>query len=356
MKNIHLIPTDKPSRLIIYSTLLNEFRLLDAPIDGWKHKRNIYITSDEEIKEGYYLDLTHNIVMKSVFYPSSDKNCKKIILTTDQDLIKNGVQAIDDDFLEWFVKNPSCEFVDVNDWMDINGNIAFGGNIRYQISCSTYKEIILPQEEPKQDYSGVHFRHCYQGEYEDGCKYGKDDCPAKPKEEPKQENCCTPIGQIKRYMDCIGCDRKPTQENNFFESLQKYFKETPREKVLEDWNKSAHLDNVGPTVEEFVENSNEERFKEAAELYLENVNTKVHKDLERDGWMKIGFISGAKSDAARDYWFEKFQEQDKNKYSDEDLREAFRQGHKSARTGSYNDITEQEDYNKWFSQFKKNEQ
>jgi hypothetical protein len=33
-----------------------------------------------------------------------------------------------------------------------------------------------------------------------------------PQEEPKQENCCTPIGQIKRYKDCIGCDRKPKQE------------------------------------------------------------------------------------------------------------------------------------------------
>jgi hypothetical protein len=46
--------------------------------------------------------------------------------------------------------------------------------------------VIIPQEESKQDYSGVHIRHCYQGEYEDGCKYGEDDCPAKPYE-PKQE-------------------------------------------------------------------------------------------------------------------------------------------------------------------------
>ncbi|MFY7988755.1 MAG: hypothetical protein ACOVNP_07735 [Flavobacterium sp.] len=29
--------------------------------------------------------------------------------------------------------------------------------------------------------------------------------------EPKQD-CCTPIGQIKRYVDCKGCDRKPKQE------------------------------------------------------------------------------------------------------------------------------------------------
>jgi hypothetical protein len=48
------------------------------------------------------------------------------------------------------------------------------------------KDKIYPKEEPKQDYSGVHLRHCYQGEYEDGCKYGEDDCPAKPLE-PKQE-------------------------------------------------------------------------------------------------------------------------------------------------------------------------
>jgi hypothetical protein len=32
-----------------------------------------------------------------------------------------------------------------------------------------------------------------------------------------------------------------------------------------------------------------------------------------------GFTAGAKSDAARDYWFEKFQEQDKNKYSEEEV-------------------------------------
>ena len=35
-----------------------------------------------------------------------------IILTTDQDLIADGIQSIDDEFLEWFVKNPSCEYVD----------------------------------------------------------------------------------------------------------------------------------------------------------------------------------------------------------------------------------------------------
>ena len=45
--------------------------------------------------------------------------------------------------------------------------------------------------------------------------------------------------------------------NNFFEELIKYFEVTPQEKVLEDWAKSAEFDNIGPTVEEFLENSQE---------------------------------------------------------------------------------------------------
>jgi hypothetical protein len=139
MKNIHILPTDKPSRLCYDK----DDNLLFAPNAGFSTadgKQNIYITSDEEIKEGYYLDLTHNIVMKSVFYPSSDKNCKKIILTTDQDLIKDGIQPIDDEFLEWFVKNPSCERVEVS-------------NNQYTIFNSEWKnfyKIIIPKEEPKQ--------------------------------------------------------------------------------------------------------------------------------------------------------------------------------------------------------------
>ena len=115
MKNIHVLPADKPSRLIIYSILLNEFRFLNEPTEDWKHKRHIYITSDEEIKKG---DWVLNPIYKTVYkwIKNSDIyfdriDAKKIILTTDQALIKDGVRAIDDDFLEWFVKNPNCDFV-----------------------------------------------------------------------------------------------------------------------------------------------------------------------------------------------------------------------------------------------------
>jgi hypothetical protein len=131
MKNIHLVPTEKPSILVrIYSDVeRSNFNLkLNTEVnDSFKEYVNIYITNSEEIKEGDWA------------FAKNYKGCKKIILTTDQDLIANGVQEIDNEFLEWFVKNPSCESVEVKSLLSDNGNIFYG-----------YK-IIIPQEEPKQE-------------------------------------------------------------------------------------------------------------------------------------------------------------------------------------------------------------
>ena len=41
--------------------------------------------------------------------------------------------------------------------------------------------------------------------------------------------------------------------SNFYKDLVKYFKETPREKVLEDWAKSESLDNIGPSMDDFIQ-------------------------------------------------------------------------------------------------------
>jgi hypothetical protein len=119
MKNIHVLSTDKPSRLY-YSGNNKSLLFSKEPISFRTFERSpqhIYITSDEEIKEGdWYLNTLQNTIDKCEDI-ISQKNVnlsswlKKIILTTDQDLIKDGVQAIDDEFLEWFVKNPSCEEV-----------------------------------------------------------------------------------------------------------------------------------------------------------------------------------------------------------------------------------------------------
>ena len=172
MKNIHLIPTDKPSRLIIYSTLLNEFRLLNEPYEDWKHKRHIYITSDEEIKEADWKYNELGIVSISKTTKENIDGIKrdkekgytnhlyKIILTTDTDLIKDGVQAIDDEFLEWFVKNPSCEEVKVENIPNNN----WGFDLEEPMNLG-YK-IIIPKEEPKQqvcNYCGKTLREQMKG-------------------------------------------------------------------------------------------------------------------------------------------------------------------------------------------------
>jgi hypothetical protein len=139
-KNIWLIPSNAISRLFLdyynnlfivttkdFITKINKFQ-------------NIYITSDEEIKEGDWFleDDIENLIFQrrnSKVYSLPD-SAKKIILTTDVDLIKDGVQAIDDEFLEWFVKNPSCESVKVDSYKTIYHNWIY--------------KIITPKEEHKQ--------------------------------------------------------------------------------------------------------------------------------------------------------------------------------------------------------------
>ena len=127
MKNIHILPTDKPSR---YVTNYMEQNM------EWQQ---IYITSDEEItgfeNNIWVIKGQRVFLWQNTMALVSNNKPRKIILTTDQDLIKNGVQAIDDEFLEWFVKNPNCEEVDVE-------------HIGY---VNAYNVIIPKEEEPKQE-------------------------------------------------------------------------------------------------------------------------------------------------------------------------------------------------------------
>jgi hypothetical protein len=144
MKNIHVLPTNKPSRLYFWENKLRIGDLTTAPKNLGITNQNIYIISDEEIKEvDWVIECSLNWVFKMHKHglPNYNPNKKKIILTTDQDLIKDGVQAIDDEFLEWFVKNPSCERVKVNkEW---NEERIIDGK---DIGDYSYK-IIIPKEE-----------------------------------------------------------------------------------------------------------------------------------------------------------------------------------------------------------------
>ena len=134
MKNIHILSTDKPSRLFKLSgdLYLHE----ECGIDP-KRNQHIYITNDEEIQVNDYI--TDGYLIWKWKDDSSLLGRKKIILTTDQSL--DGVQAIDDEFLNWFVKNSSCEFVEVI-------TEQYTQNYHKDIWYNRYK-IIIPQKKPK---------------------------------------------------------------------------------------------------------------------------------------------------------------------------------------------------------------
>jgi hypothetical protein len=126
----------------------------------------LYITTWDSIKYKDFV-LYNNTIIRLVDdtfnkpgYDWNNLNCYKIILTTDKYLIKNGIQAIENEFLEWFVNNQSCEFV----------------NVKKDYLVGYY---ILPKEEPKQEFHA--------------CKYcgaettqPDDECYAKPKQELKE--------------------------------------------------------------------------------------------------------------------------------------------------------------------------
>jgi hypothetical protein len=152
MKNIHILSTDQPTGIFETNSGL-QFSIMNKVRHGEFKGFHIYITSDEEIKSGDWIEnngkiykctATDNFYVtvyeKNKYAGSFDTyTCKKIILSTDPTLIADGVQAIDDEFLEWFVKNPSCEFVEVQKRYS-----------EFTIEPFVGYKITIPQEEPKQ--------------------------------------------------------------------------------------------------------------------------------------------------------------------------------------------------------------
>lgn len=136
MKNIFLLPTDKPTWLH-KSLLTGILRKSSSCINDMKQAQgtNIYIASDEENKDWCYYENGDLKGIHKVLNGTRPKtmSLKKIILTTDQDLIKDGVQKIDDTFLEWFVNNSDCEFVETKI------------SLPWESSKEEY-EVVIPQE------------------------------------------------------------------------------------------------------------------------------------------------------------------------------------------------------------------
>ena len=182
MKNIHLIPTDKPSRLHNKNGELGNYPSTKLYIEDFKGNQHnsfhIYITSDEEIKEGdWFMDVEELEIHKAsenvelhlvnVLKP----NYKKIILTTDQDLINDGVQSIDDEFIEWFVNNPRCEEIEIDFDVIVTRTKSLLQNQSGKTIAIPHRihyRIIIPKEELKQIkcYCG-HTTYCDCGSLEE---------------------------------------------------------------------------------------------------------------------------------------------------------------------------------------------
>jgi hypothetical protein len=159
-RNLWVIPTDKPSRLCLDS----KDKLWFAPNSGYTiadGKQNIYITNDEEIKEGDWVYCTERRLFGKVveiqlakfisdtsmlYFEINDEeiwcklfNCKKIILTTDQDLIKDGIQELSERWIEYIVDNPNCNYLEITE-----------RKVKKYDGTTLYK-IIIPKEKPKKD-------------------------------------------------------------------------------------------------------------------------------------------------------------------------------------------------------------
>ena len=80
--------------------------------------------------------------------------------------------------------------------------VNYDGNTKMSEGWIGYAKLIIPKEEPKDVVLG--YKTSLDAQMLDS-------------KLPKQENCCTPEGQIKRYVDCIGCDRKPKPERMYSE-------------------------------------------------------------------------------------------------------------------------------------------
>jgi hypothetical protein len=259
--------------------------------------QHIYITNDEEIKEGdwcimfndfgdrYVVQVTQ--VLKNNEFEvklnsspfnlntSTRNKLEKIILTTDQDLIKDGVQAIDDEFLEWFVKNPSCEEVEtVHGLFNPMGRQVDPMNLGQNHSQCVWKyKIIIPQEEPKQEINKTHY-----------------------------------------------LDELPNMDKDI---------------LLKMWD--ATMPKLEPK-QETLEEAAENYINNDLDLYESLVDGHISYTIAIDLLNNL-FINGAK-------WQ---QEQDKNKYSEEDLREAFFSGCQSERQIK----PRIKCWEQWFEQFKK---
>jgi hypothetical protein len=102
MKNIFLIHSDTPVRYY----------------ENHYVNQNVYITTDSKfVRDEYITDGIEVIKATPKLVDAQGlvdrRDWKKILMTTDPELIKDGVHPIGEEFLQWFVENPTCFKVEV---------------------------------------------------------------------------------------------------------------------------------------------------------------------------------------------------------------------------------------------------
>lgn len=193
MKNLFLLPTSNPSRLWVNNLLQGKLELSLDVLVGSNTAQHIYITNDEDPKEDNWI-LKEDIGIAKYSGHGSMDWWSKIILTTDPDLIADGVQAIDDidgDFLPWFVENPTCEEVEVKlalfnpmgrqvDPMDLTQNhssCVWKYVIKYLTVSEIGKMIAVKLNELKKDdllEAKRNFANEHEKENDSAYEYGRD--------------------------------------------------------------------------------------------------------------------------------------------------------------------------------------
>lgn len=115
MKNLHLFQATQSKLYYTISMSGYNLKLSEIPkrLSSEVRPQHIYITNSEQIRLNDYITNGYSVCKWKD--DSSLLGRKKVILTTDPTLIADNVQGIDDYFLEWFVKNPTCEEVKIVD-------------------------------------------------------------------------------------------------------------------------------------------------------------------------------------------------------------------------------------------------
>ena len=147
------------------------------------------------------------------------------------------------------------------------------------------------------------------------------------------------------------------ENKTIHESLQEYLKNTPKEKVIEDWNEFQHLDNEGITINDFLENQKQTDEKGRPLTYWGGLKEKGKETLEEaaknyiENTMKFSFNSlETKTQANRMLKCVEFGSkwQQERMYSEEEVH-AIIESYQNNVENNPNHIT----YDKWFEKLKK---